>query len=95
MNEEKGPEVEHEDDGGYEAESSLAKHGGKGKRKDKGKGKAGKPKKVKVALPPPAAVTTSTTTVPLVNAVLGEEDVTVKHRRSPLSSHFSLYRGGQ
>jgi len=78
MNEEKGPEVEREDDGGYEAESSPAKRGVKGKRKDKGKGKAGKPKKVKVAPPLPAAVTPSTTTVPLVNAILGEEDVTVK-----------------
>ena len=26
--------------------------------------------------------------------ISGEGDVTVKHRRSPLSSHFSLYRGG-
>jgi len=76
MNEEKGPEVEHEDDGDHEAESSPAKRGVKGKGGGQGQGKVGKPKKVKVAPPPP--VTQSTTTVPPVNAASGEENVTVK-----------------
>jgi len=78
MNEDKDPEEEHEDDGDYEAETSPAKRGAKGKRKGKGKGKVGRPKKVKVAPAPPAPITPTTTTVPPVNAVLGEEDVTVK-----------------
>jgi len=96
MNEEKDPEEEH-DDGDYEAECSPAKRGVKGKRKGKGKGKVRRPKKVKVAPPPPAAVTPTTTTVPPVNAVLGEEDVTVKINNTvvPLSSHSSLYGGGR
>jgi len=76
MNEEKDPEEEHADDGDYEVEPSPTKRGVKGKRK--GKGKVGRPKKVKVAPTPPVAVTPTTATVPSVNAVLGEEDVTVK-----------------
>jgi len=97
MNEEKEAEEEHEDDGDYKAESSPAKRGVKGKRKGKGKGKVGRPKKVKVAPPPPAAVTPTTTTVPPVNAVLGEEDVTVKISNTvvPLSSNFKFYRSGR
>ena len=92
MNEDKDPEEEHEDDGDYEAESSPAKRGAKGKRKGKGKGKVGRPKKVKVApAPPPAAVTPTTTTIPPVNTVLGEEDVTVKINNTvvPLFSPIS------
>lgn len=92
MNEDKEPEEEHEDDGDYEVETSPTKRGSKGKRKGKGKGKVGRPKKVKVAPPPPAPVTPVSTTVPPANAVLGEEDVTVKINdtvvplRSPVSS---------
>ena len=79
MNEDKDAEEEHEEDGDYEAEPSPTKRGAKGKRKGKGKGKVGRPKKVKVAPPPPTAPAVPTvTTVPVVNAVLGEEDVTVK-----------------
>jgi len=59
------PREEHEDNGDYEAESSPAKRGVRG------------PGKVKVATPPPAALPL-TMTVSLVNAVPGEEDVTVK-----------------
>ena len=54
------------------------------------------PKKVRVAPPPPAAVTPTTTTIPPVNVVLGEDDMTVETNTVvPLSSDFSLYRGGQ
>ena len=79
MNEDKDPEEEHEDDGDYEVEPSPAKRGAKGKRKGKGKGKVGRPKKVKVAPAPPVVVPPTTpTTVPSMNTVLSEEDVTVK-----------------
>jgi len=76
MNEEKGPEVEHEGDGDHEAESSPAGRGVKGKGRGRGQGKVGKPKKAKVA--PPHPITQLTTTAPPVNAVSGEEDVMVK-----------------
>jgi len=71
-NEERDPEEEHEDNGDYEAESSPARRRVNGKRKFR------VPGKVKVAPPPPATVPPTTTTASLVNAILGEEDVTVK-----------------
>lgn len=92
MNEDKEAEEEHEDDGEYEVGPSPTKRGVKGKRKGKGKGKVGRPKKVKVAPPPPVIVTPPTATIPFVNTLLGEEDVTVKINntvvplRSPVST---------
>jgi len=70
MNEERDPEEEHEDNGDYEAESSPARCGVNVKERPGGRGKSRAP-------PPPAAVS-PTTIVSLVNAVLGEGDVTVK-----------------
>lgn len=91
MNEDKDAEEEHEDDGDYDLEPSPAKRGVKGKRKGKGKGKVGRPKKVKIVPPPPVAAAPPAT-VPSVNSVLGEEEVTVKINntavplRSPVST---------
>ena len=78
MNEDKDLEEEHEDDGDHTAEPSPTKRGVKGKRNDKRKGKVGRPNQIQVEPPPPVAVTPTTTTIPPVNTVLGEEDVTVK-----------------
>ena len=89
-----GPEEEREGNGDYEAESSLTRRGVKGKRKGKGKGKVGRPKKVKVtrAPPPPAFVTPTTPTDPPVNAMLGEEDVTVKMDNTAIPLFQTLQR---
>lgn len=90
MSEDKDVEEEHEDDGDFEVDPSPTKRGAKGKRKGKGKGKVGRPKKVKVALPPPVPAVPPTTAVPLVNTVLGEEDVTVKINNTVVPLRFPI-----